>query len=176
MNKISINKKKIIAFLIQLAAKRFSKNEKIVLIVIIVILALFGNHIFNKWISSLKNNNNVIVTMIPPVQPKLPDPIIMKKVDQVEEIVLEPIVEKIRDPFLPSRNPEKIQTTAIKKPKVRLKLSGILWDDKIPSAIINSKVLEIGDLIENKTLVDIERDRVIIMEDGEIFIMELRKQ
>ncbi len=176
MNNTVDGKKKFGEILKQLAAKRFSKNEKIALVVIVVIIALIGNHLFNKWINSMKNSNNVIVTMTPPIQPKLPDSIIIKKTEPGEIFEPEKKIEIIRDPFLASKNPEKIQTIAMKKPTTQLKLSGILWDDRIPSAIINSKIVEIGDLIEGKTVVDIERDRVIVMEDGKIFIIELRKQ
>ena len=176
MNKTVNNKNQFKKILNKLAAKRFSKNEKITLIVIIIILILFGNHVFNKWINSLKRNNNIIVSITPPIQPKLPDPIVIKKTDSEQKIEPQIKAEKIRDPFLSSKNPKKTKITIGKKTRVKLKLSGILWDNKIPSAIINSKVVEIGDLIAGKTVVDIERDKVIIMENGEIFVMELRKQ
>ena len=81
----------------------------------------------------------------------------------------------LRDPFLPSKSSEMVKTSTKKRP-VFLKLKGILWDRLIPSAIINSKVVKIGDLIFGKTVVDIEKNQVILMENGEIFLLKLKRK
>lgn len=177
MNKIEKNKNQILEVMFQLAAKRFSTFEKIVLMIIIIILGFIGNNYFNNWINELKNKNSVVITVSPPIKPKLPDPIIVKQVNQIEESILPEVdIPELRDPFLSSKNPQELKAAAVKKPAVELKLSGILWDDNIPSAIINSNIVKIGDLIEEKTVVDIEKNRVIMMEDGKILVIELRKQ
>ncbi|MBU1086281.1 MAG: hypothetical protein KKD05_02050 [Candidatus Omnitrophica bacterium] len=176
MNKIAKNKNQVLKILNQMAAKHFSTNEKIALVVILIICVLISNHLFNNWIISLKNKNSVVISIVPKIEPELPVPIIGKQ-GKIEDL-LEPEIKvnTIRDPFLSSKNPEQIKTVLQKRPAVELRLSGILWDDKIPSAIINSNVVKIGDLIEGKTVVDIEKTQVIIMEDGKIQIIELRNQ
>ncbi|MFH1063205.1 MAG: hypothetical protein V1747_10045 [Candidatus Omnitrophota bacterium] len=176
MNKIAKNKNQILEVLNRLAAKRFSNNEKIALIIIFIIIGLIGNYYFNNWIAALKSKNSVVIPISPPIIPKLPDPLIIKPVKFEEPIFPEINTPTLRDPFLSSKNPQELKTIVTKKPSVELKLSGILWDDKIPSAIINSSIVKIGDLIEGKTVVDIEKNQVVVMEDGKILILELRKQ
>jgi type II secretory pathway component PulC len=117
-----------------------------------------------------------VIAVSPPVKPKLPAPIIVKQVIMEEAVLPEAIIPELRDPFLSSKNPQELIVSAVKKPAVELKLSGILWDDNVPSAIINSSIVKIGDLIEEKTVVDIEKNRVIMMENGKILVIELRKQ
>ena len=43
-----------------------------------------------------------------------------------------------------------------------LALSGILWDAENPKAIIGDKIVGKGDKIEEKTVIDIQKDRVIL--------------
>jgi hypothetical protein len=174
----SSNKNQLSQILNLIAAKRFSRNEKIVLVIVFIILIFIGNYYFNNWIAALKSNNSVIVTLAPPVTLKLPEPIIIKPENPAEPVVLEsePEPPKMRDPFLSSKNSVQVKTAAVSKTLVELKLSGILWDEKIPSAIINSKIVKIGDLIEGKTVVDIEKNRVLVMEEGKILVIELSKQ
>ncbi|MBU1043029.1 MAG: hypothetical protein KJ915_01370 [Candidatus Omnitrophica bacterium] len=174
MDKIKISKNQIFKILNQMAAKRFSTQEKIGLIIILITCILIGNYFFNNWIISLKNKNNVVIALTPAFKPKLPAPLFVKKTND-ELIIIEPEIKRIRDPFLSSKHPEEVKAIAIKKATVDLKVSGILWDDKIPSAIINSNIVKIGDIVEGKTVVDIERNQVIVMEDGKILVIELRK-
>lgn len=49
---------------------------------------------------------------------------------------------------------------------VDLKLSGILWDEKNPQAIINEKVVKQGDLVGNCLVIKINND-CVILSDGE---------
>lgn len=48
-----------------------------------------------------------------------------------------------------------------------LKLSGILWDEENPQAIINEKIVKQGDLIENRLLVVKINNDCVILSDGE---------
>jgi hypothetical protein len=47
-----------------------------------------------------------------------------------------------------------------------LNLSGIFWDEQAPQAIINEKIVGIGDRVRGITVVEIKDDRVIL-NDGE---------
>jgi hypothetical protein len=159
-----------------IAAKRFSKKEKIGLIIAAVIFSLIGNHFIQAWIDAQKNTTTVITPLIPKDKLELPKPVYKKTEDQKEVVDNKPIKPAIRDPFLSSKNPDKMKKVTKKKPQIDLKLSGVLWDDQIPTAIINSKVVKIGDLIQGKTVVDIEKDQVLLMEEGQIYVLKLRKQ
>jgi hypothetical protein len=177
MNKINKSEHSFKKILKIIAAKRFSKNESIVLIVVIIVLLLAGNHFVQVWIEAQKNQTNVIAPIIPPDKLVLPKPILKKtKGDKKEVLDIAPKKPAIRDPFLSSKDPEKFEKEVQKKPQIDLNLSGILWDDQIPTAIINSKVVKIGDLVFGKTVVDIEKDQVVLMEEGQMFVLKLRKR
>lgn len=47
-----------------------------------------------------------------------------------------------------------------------LKLQGVVWGGKFPQAIINDRVVKIGDTIEGALIVDINRDGVVLFLDG----------
>jgi hypothetical protein len=151
-------------------------------LVIIVAGALFvANHWFNVKINALKTRTKIIEPVVPapgsrtpaavqPAQTKTPaEP-------EGESAEKKPATDS-RDPFLASKNPEKQQPVVNqKKPVIDLKVSGILWDENIPTAIINSQVVKIGDIIYGKTVVDMEKDAVILMEDGELLVIKLHKE
>ncbi len=47
-----------------------------------------------------------------------------------------------------------------------LKLQGVIWGGKFPQAIINNRVVKIGDTIERALVVDINRYGVVLFLDG----------
>lgn len=55
----------------------------------------------------------------------------------------------------------KVYTSRQEGP-VSLKLSGIIWDSKNPLAMINERVVKVGDTIAGNTVVEIKHDRVIL--------------
>lgn len=65
-----------------------------------------------------------------------------------------------RDPFVP----QATLSTVVKA--VNLTLRGILWDAKVPRAIVNEKTLVKGDTVYGYTLMDIKR-RSVILRTGE---------
>ncbi len=75
-----------------------------------------------------------------------------------------------RDPFA------KLQTEKEEK-KVggvsKLKLGAIMWDDKNSSVFINGKIVGVGDKIDDKTVKQIERDRVILTDGTIDYILKL---
>ena len=62
-------------------------------------------------------------------------------------------LDLMRDPF--SMQPIKVTSDG-------LYLSGIAWEEKNSTAIINGKIVKAGDEIDGKTVVDIKKDRVIL--------------
>jgi len=57
----------------------------------------------------------------------------------------------------------------LKRAPKALYIEGIMWDANNPQAIINGKMVGIGDLVESKTVIEIKRSSIILMgDDGEI--------
>lgn len=71
-------------------------------------------------------------------------------------------LELIRDPF----SKQAITPTAVKGKVSSLQLNGIAWDEERPTAIINNEIAEVGSQIDEYTVVEIRKDRVILS-DGE---------
>jgi len=161
----------------KMAAKSFSSKEKAVLLIAFIVLSASGLYYLKHWTAALKQE----VKIIEPIVPKFNLKPSVKVSGQIEHKIKETasLFKKtaIRDPFLASKDSNILKTpTGKKKPMINLNLKGILWDKLVPSAIINSKVVKIGDLIFDKTVVDIEKDKVILMENGEIHILKLKRK
>ena len=62
-----------------------------------------------------------------------------------------------RDPFFK-------QPIATSESVKELHLSGILWDDLNPTAIINDTIVTVGSQIEGKKVLDIQKNKVILIE------------
>jgi len=54
-----------------------------------------------------------------------------------------------------------------------LRLSGIVWDEEASYAIISGSIVHAGDKIAGKTIKRIERNKVILTEGAEEYILEL---
>lgn len=99
----------------------------------------------------------------------------------IEGVIVRPVMEyksdKLRDPFkeyvkkeepkeMPQENPDLI------KPELDLnkfKVQGIIWGGAMPQAIINEKVLKIGDLIEDAEILKIEKNGITLSFNREIY-------
>ena len=57
-----------------------------------------------------------------------------------------------------------------------LALNGIAWDEKAPSAIINNKVVKVGDEVAGNKVADIRKDKVIVTKDGSSYELNLRQK
>ncbi|MHB8154857.1 MAG: hypothetical protein ACYDFR_02245 [Candidatus Omnitrophota bacterium] len=98
----------------------------------------------------------------------------------VEGIIVRPVMEygsdKLRDPFerylvkeVPKELPQEITDSG--KPKLdlsKLVVQGIIWGVKTPQAIINAKVLTVGDLIEGAEILKIEKQGITLRFNGAI--------
>ncbi len=161
----------------KIASKHFSKKEKTILLLIFLIFAVAGYFLFILWAEQYKQQGLIIQNILPTTKPSTISQEAREAPAGKDGIPVRGEASAFRDPFLPSNKiaDNKIPIQVQKKALIGLKVSGILWDKMVPSAIINSKVVKIGDLISGKTVVDIEQDKVIVMEDGEIYILKLKK-
>jgi len=78
-----------------------------------------------------------------------------------------------RDPFAKPQIEEKEEKKV--SSVSALKLGAIMWDDKNPSAFINGKFVSVGDKIDDKTVKQIERDRVILTDGTKDYVLELQE-
>lgn len=77
-----------------------------------------------------------------------------------------------RDPFIPREKFKKRGANIGRG----LKLSGILWDETSPAVIINDEIVGIGDEIDGKKIIRIDRDRVVLEVEGEEYILKLEEE
>jgi len=72
-----------------------------------------------------------------------------------------------RDPFIP--------VTGVKEGIKRrdLRLSAIIYSEKRPSAIIDNKIVYIGDIIDGQKIVDIKQEYVILQTGNRPYRLEL---
>ncbi|OGX45182.1 MAG: hypothetical protein A3G38_04740 [Omnitrophica WOR_2 bacterium RIFCSPLOWO2_12_FULL_51_8] len=74
----------------------------------------------------------------------------------------EPVI-KIQDAAAPQETQKK------QIPLPALTLQGLIWGGIFPQAIINNKVLKIGDIIERARVTNISKDGVVVFFEGEQF-------
>ncbi len=88
------------------------------------------------------------------------------------DILLKPnVVEyksgNMRDPFYQEKKPEvikKIEEAPVQKKSLPvLKIQGMVWGGNFPQAIINNKIVKIGDKIEDASIVEINKEGVVIL-------------
>ena len=88
-----------------------------------------------------------------------------------------------KDPFLPlfpKKETEKKNVTVIKpvikeKEAVKppeLSVQGMVWGKISPQAIINDKVVNVGDMVEDAKIIAITKDGVRVLFEGEIFLIK----
>lgn len=65
-------------------------------------------------------------------------------------------------PFLAERGSRGTAVTDASSPKGSYVLNGILWDPKAPSAIINNRVVGVGEHLNGWEVVEIQKDKVIL--------------
>ncbi len=166
----------------RLMAKRFGTAGKVIIVILFAGALWFGWKWLNNYTAAIKNQPSIVLTVPPPSPPQAPEKMKKKtkkekKPEEKKDNSAQPVAAaEVRDPFLPSLDSMKQIPDDRMKPVTDLKVSGILWDQQIPTAIINSKVVKIGDIIDGKTIVDMDKDKVILMDNGRIFILKLRQK
>ena len=87
-------------------------------------------------------------------------------------------IEGLSDPF-ESYLPKKEKNLAVVsrqeseavKPLPSLAVQGIIWGDVLPVAIINNKVLRVGDVIEGAKVIRIDKEGVELFYDGRVYTL-----
>jgi len=78
--------------------------------------------------------------------------------------------EDLEDPFKEEEvviEAPPVETPPEKKPLPELKIQGIIWGGIFPQAIINNKIIKKGDVIDEARVVDINKDGVVLLYQGE---------
>ena len=65
------------------------------------------------------------------------------------------------------RDPFSQQSLSDLEESQSLHLSGILWDEANPTAIINDEIVAVGGEINGKKVIEIKKDKVILEADGQ---------
>ncbi len=108
---------------------------------------------------------------------------IMGRINEIREEVErkaseETKVVRIEEPKPPEPSPppepEPIKIVPIIKEEP-LSVTGILLGEKRAAAIINGRILRVGDTVEGKTIIAIEKDRVILKKGSEKHILKIRE-
>ncbi|PKK82909.1 MAG: hypothetical protein CVT49_11400 [candidate division Zixibacteria bacterium HGW-Zixibacteria-1] len=79
-----------------------------------------------------------------------------------------------RDPFY--RGPKHIILSAVGVTQPVWTLSGILFDNNSPSAIINKKIVRGGDIINGARVVQVDKETVTLDKDGLQFTLTIIKE
>jgi hypothetical protein len=80
----------------------------------------------------------------------------------------------LRDPFksfLPKTSVSRSSSVILREIS-RLDLSGIMWGEDLPLAIINGKVYKVGDSISGIKIVEISKQGVLLKYQEESFILK----
>lgn len=135
------------------------KRNNIVLWVILIAALFIIN--FNCCITAvLAVNDNPLA-----VQEKAPDAALKVNVEYSSD--------KLRDPFSKNENQANQQVLASDsgQPLIRalpaLSISAIFWGSSMPQAIINNKIVKIGDTIEEAQIIGIEKNGVSVLFDNQ---------
>ncbi len=103
----------------------------------------------------------------------------LPKVEEIIEKLPEPtkieVVEPTR-PVTPKPEPvsqEKVVAPVLTPPK--LTVNGLIWGTDKPQAIINDRVVSIGDTIENSRIVDINQNGVDIIFSNNLFTIQIEQ-
>ncbi len=115
--------------------------------------------------------NTAQVTTVPS-----PQPTAMQTPPQVPQISLEEENAKPwgDDPFR-SRKAPKVPTKAIGKVVPSWRLTGIVLGGNQPMAIINSKGVGEGDVVDGGRVISIESNKVILERDGQKYTLKVHK-
>ena len=132
--------------------------------------------IVNLKIVSFKRHAKVVKVLVPPPSARAPAVTSSKKETSAADKAATPeetVRKLIRDPFSP-RWVDYGESDQMKGPIFAgLALTGILWDDRHPSAIINGEVVMAGESIDDKKILKIEKGRVYIKEGENEYILNL---
>lgn len=91
-----------------------------------------------------------------------------------------PYLEVERDPFAsplkPSEELQILEKSLIEvKEDIGMTLTGIVLRGKMLSAVVNRKIVRVGDIIEGKKVIVIEKDQVVLSDGKKKYLLYLRR-
>jgi hypothetical protein len=145
------------------------KKKAAITLVLLVILFF----VLNRAVKLTKKHNSKI-TPLPLTASVFPsgnnDVAVSDKISRFKKLIEESKKVKFeRDPFM--RSPE----ISLEKEFSEIVLSGIIWDEKTPRAIIDGKIVGIGSRVKNNTVVAIKPDSVVLNDGEQDFKITLKK-
>lgn len=82
-----------------------------------------------------------------------------------------------RSPFSPPGFvPETGTTGDISELDIPLQVTGIIWDDNNPFAMINDKIVKKGDMVSGALVSDIKKDEVILKINDKKFVLKIKER
>lgn len=94
--------------------------------------------------------------------------IVLPKVEYRAGVMRDPFVWQIKQDLAPSTIQDQRQVEE-KVPPPALTVSGIIWGGKFPQAIVNNKVVKVGDTLEKAQIISIGKDGVQVLFNNKIF-------
>lgn len=88
--------------------------------------------------------------------------------EKIERPLLEYRAGNFRDPFQPPVLEDKVSEGKVEgrqmpeTPPPSLTIQGVIWGGRFPQAIINNKVVKVGDAIEGARIISIDKDGVTL--------------
>lgn len=151
------------------------KREKIIGIIMLAVIAIWG-------VMYLPRPNKEKLEAVKPIQKparKLPGVSNLRENDPRDKFDLQRLVEynkirskgleisSIRDPF------KKLEPEKSKLDFFNLVLTGVLWEEGEPTALINGQILKTGDTISGYEIEEIRKDEVILIKETEKHVLKL---
>jgi hypothetical protein len=96
-----------------------------------------------------------------------PEPALREKVEYKAEGLKDPF----RSPFMKAAVKAGGATGTSQKKTPPLKVQGIIWGGKFNQAIINNKVVKIGDTVEGARVINIDKHGITVFFEGEQYTL-----
>ena len=136
------------------------KRDKLIAIIFCLLIGFFMTGIA----SAERSNFQAMKKMEEAEKPKIKEKIVKPKAKYSAKGLRDPFKTPFENKYLVSAGP--ITPDSAGGALSLLKLQGVIWGGKFPQAIINGKVVKIGDTIDRALVVDITKDGVVLFLDG----------
>lgn len=135
------------------------KNKKIIISVILSVAAVFSLLYGTLTPSKIRYKR---ASQLADVQEKEAAPAAKRIISPARQAKRSNYSSWGRNPF----------SESVSKP---ITLTGIIWDNIVPQAVINSEIVKTGDKISGNTVVEIKRNSVILSDGTKNFELELEQ-
>lgn len=138
------------------------RNKKLIILIILCIVAVFS--LIYGIVTPQKRRRELI---------SKPASVHREEIIQLTERIAPKKRKAKRTDFVSwGRDPFLLPEVSAKASR-GINLTGIIWDEKNPMAIISDNIVGTGDKIEKNTVIDIKEDRVILNDGANDFELRL---